>query len=62
MECEQSKCLSAAPEADGAQKPQAVRLVYWPGRAPIAMCGPCTDRALKIAMAMGLYLHCEETR
>ncbi len=32
---------------------EAVATVYWPGRDPLAMCGPCAGRARAVGEAMG---------
>jgi hypothetical protein len=36
----------------------AAHVVHWPGQ-PIKLCGPCKNRALRIASAMGFALDVE---
>ena len=47
------ECGTKTCEAKG------VNHVFWPGREPLPMCEPCTDRAKNISAAMGFYLHVE---
>jgi hypothetical protein len=44
------KCGSADCDAD------AMCRVSWPGREPLNMCSPCTDRARAVATALGFQL------
>lgn len=62
VRCAQQRCLEAVPVADHVEAPVAVRLMMWPGRAPIPVCRSCWERAGAIATSMGFYLHSEEIR